>query len=749
MKRFLSFFISALCAVGAWAQHTQNGHEYVDLGLSVKWATCNVGANTPQSAGDYYSWGGKETLYEAGSDMENPTWKEGYSAGYDYSSYEYMDHSKDSYFGYTKYTIDDGQSDGVWYNSEGEFIGDGRNELEDVDDVAVQKWGGRWKMPTLEQQLELSYGCYWVWTNTYNGESVNGYIVYKAKKEEDQGVRVSEYGTPSSDYDVATDAHIFLPAAGYFKGAGLSDNGEFGRYWMRSLEFDGTFNAFCIGFSNYEVNRILTTERIYGCLVRPVYATPIAQIGETIYSGVDAFITAFEAIEGTATVQLLGDITLPKGESLGNKNENADITLDLNGHNITGYREDDAVILVEGNKLTIVGDGTVENPAEFGDVVGGKSAIVINGGTYIGEADAVYIYRGGELIINGGKFEAPYLYDVDDSYTMPIVKGGLFSMDPTDCLAVGYDVVENIDEESKDVYPYMVVKSDVELKNLAGLLAVPQAGELNIRAYFTAPMGKSLPYMYMVARGGYKNLNEAISSLGEEDVVSFSKRPLPITMDLQPLNIKDSFEELVDGETYTLFVYLPTPTEDEEEDEEEEYFIEFATIAFTVGEGEIYPGTIPVEAGKLDIKASLSVSDEELEAGVKYSYALFEGRITNMMQMVMVEMSDTKTVLILDKPVAIESNDVEIILSSDDVELEAGKDYTLIIIDPTRLDPALMGYAPVVYDFIIYKAVEKNTETAIERVNADKAQKAIKTIENGRVVIIRGDKKYDLSGREL
>ncbi len=34
-----------------------NGHEYVDLGLSVKWATCNVGATKPEEYGNYYAWG--------------------------------------------------------------------------------------------------------------------------------------------------------------------------------------------------------------------------------------------------------------------------------------------------------------------------------------------------------------------------------------------------------------------------------------------------------------------------------------------------------------------------------------------------------------------------------------------------------------------------------------------------------------------------------------------------------------------
>ena len=34
----------------------ENNHEWVELGLSVKWATCNVGANSPEKYGDYYAW---------------------------------------------------------------------------------------------------------------------------------------------------------------------------------------------------------------------------------------------------------------------------------------------------------------------------------------------------------------------------------------------------------------------------------------------------------------------------------------------------------------------------------------------------------------------------------------------------------------------------------------------------------------------------------------------------------------------
>ncbi|MCQ2214596.1 MAG: hypothetical protein MJZ31_01595 [Bacteroidales bacterium] len=190
---------------------------------------------------------------------------------------------------------------------------------------------------------------------------------------------------------------------------------------------------------------------------------PLAQItiGENVtdYYNAEEFRTDFASIEGTATVKLLGDITLPDEELLANKNSDADITLDLNGHNITGNCEDDAIIYVDVNKLTIVGDGIVENIGESGDAVGSGGPLVINEGTYIGVLDACFVQAPNELIINGGKFKAPYLYYRD--LGKPIVFGGIFSMDPSDCVAEGYVVVDNDDEATKAEYPYKVVEKSL------------------------------------------------------------------------------------------------------------------------------------------------------------------------------------------------------------------------------------------------------------------------------------------------
>ena len=113
-----------------------NGHEYVDLGLSVKWATCNVGASSPEEYGNYYAWG------------ETTTKKSTYT----------MDKSKtykSSYFNHD--------------------IGGDPNL-----DAARANWGGTWRLPTEAEFQELIDNCTWTWT-TQGGH--NGYKVTSKKKE--------------------------------------------------------------------------------------------------------------------------------------------------------------------------------------------------------------------------------------------------------------------------------------------------------------------------------------------------------------------------------------------------------------------------------------------------------------------------------------------------------------------------------------------------------------------------------------
>lgn len=159
---------------------SHNGHEYVDLGLSVKWATCNVGATTPEGYGNYFAWGETTT-------KENYSWS------------TYFDSDEEGKI-FTKY-----------YNYGGKTV------LDPEDDAAYVNWGGNWRMPTKAEWQELKDNCTWEWT-TQNG--IDGYKVTSNK----------------AGY---TYKFIFLPAAGYRYDSNLSSEGSEGDYWSSSLVEDG------------------------------------------------------------------------------------------------------------------------------------------------------------------------------------------------------------------------------------------------------------------------------------------------------------------------------------------------------------------------------------------------------------------------------------------------------------------------------------------------------------------------------
>ncbi len=162
-----------------------NSHEYVDLGLpsGILWATCNVGATSPEDYGDFYAWG--ET---------QPKEKYDWLVEGDY-----------------KWGIDDSASPNygmVKYNST-----DGKTILDSSDDAATANWGGEWRMPTREECQELLTNCTWQWTTL---KGVNGY-------------KVSSNVEGNSNY-------IFLPAAGRSHATELIGVGSDGNYWSSSLE---------------------------------------------------------------------------------------------------------------------------------------------------------------------------------------------------------------------------------------------------------------------------------------------------------------------------------------------------------------------------------------------------------------------------------------------------------------------------------------------------------------------------------
>ncbi|WP_455109703.1 hypothetical protein [Porphyromonas sp.] len=121
--------------------------EYVDLGLSVKWASCNLGANSPEQPGDYYAWG--ETAPKE---------------YYDWSTYKYAKavtlEGGSREHRLTKYcTV---PADGL------DGFTDGKTQLEPADDAATVRLGAPWRMPTEAEVEELVEGCTW------SKETING-----------------------------------------------------------------------------------------------------------------------------------------------------------------------------------------------------------------------------------------------------------------------------------------------------------------------------------------------------------------------------------------------------------------------------------------------------------------------------------------------------------------------------------------------------------------------------------------------
>lgn len=190
--------------------------EYVDLGLSVKWATFNVGATKPEEYGDYYAWG--ETVPKTNYSLSTYKWCSGSS-----------------------YTL-------TKYNTK-----DNKKVLDPEDDVAHEKWGGSWRMPTDAEWTELWTKCTWTWTsqNGVNGRMVTG----------------------------PNGKSIFLPAAGERGGVGLNDAGSCGYYWSSHYKSYETYEAWGVYFNSGNVGRNYNI-RFYGRSVRPVYGeiVPVSSI---------------------------------------------------------------------------------------------------------------------------------------------------------------------------------------------------------------------------------------------------------------------------------------------------------------------------------------------------------------------------------------------------------------------------------------------------------------------------------------
>ena len=225
--------------------------EYVDLGLSVKWATFNVGATSPEEYGDYFAWGETEPYYESGyAHSNNPMWKPGKENGYSWAIYKWCNGDYNKLTKYCTPTIWDSTDQCYYWDSANPV--DNKTILDPEDDAAHVNWGGSWRMPTSEEQKELLDNCIWTWTTNYNGTGIAGRIV-------------------TSNIPGYTDKSIFLPAAGNRYDTSLGLVGSAARYWSASLSTSSPRSAWFVHFSSDYDNNGNGGYRFRGFPIRPVY----------------------------------------------------------------------------------------------------------------------------------------------------------------------------------------------------------------------------------------------------------------------------------------------------------------------------------------------------------------------------------------------------------------------------------------------------------------------------------------------
>ena len=198
---------------------TYKGHDYVDLGLpsGTLWATCNVGANSPEDYGNLYAWGETTT-----------------KTTYDWSTYKYCNGNLKTL---TKYC----NCSALGNNG----FTDTLTVLQSSDDAATANWGSGWCMPTKAQWEELMHNT----TVTCTMQN----------------------GVSGSRFTASNGNSLFLPAAGYHD-RDWSSLWNFGFYWSSSLEMfypEHPYKAWHF-YINLNDHYMYTHKRCDGYSVRPV-----------------------------------------------------------------------------------------------------------------------------------------------------------------------------------------------------------------------------------------------------------------------------------------------------------------------------------------------------------------------------------------------------------------------------------------------------------------------------------------------
>ena len=205
-----------------------DGHEYIDLGLSVKWATCNLGASKPHEYGSYYSWG--ETAPKK---------------TYTFASYKFFK---------------DKNGNGTAFNKKidvepGEFAYIGKDISGTQYDAARVGWGGKWRMPTKAEWQELIDNTSFQWI------------------DEGQVIGLKLKGPNGNS--------IFFPACGFYREGNVYVDVTDGNYWSSTAEGEKAYKLFISYLMGHYQDSLkghvggwrdmdATGYRMFGYCIRPV-----------------------------------------------------------------------------------------------------------------------------------------------------------------------------------------------------------------------------------------------------------------------------------------------------------------------------------------------------------------------------------------------------------------------------------------------------------------------------------------------
>ena len=201
----------------------------VDLGLSVKWASFNVGASSPEEYGSYFMWA---------STVDDP------EARYNKLICPYQDPDFADPDNFIDYFL-------KYCNNQDAGIPDGLYTLEAIDDAATAAYGDKWRMPTEGEMNELIGKC------------------VAEKLDADN----KEYGVAGYKFTGPNGNSIFLPMAGYRYLTTIYYGGEDINYWTSSLYQPSCLYANALCLKGYGANKTLAVDfkgRYMGFPVRAV-----------------------------------------------------------------------------------------------------------------------------------------------------------------------------------------------------------------------------------------------------------------------------------------------------------------------------------------------------------------------------------------------------------------------------------------------------------------------------------------------